>query len=62
MLIKTLNQKQIEKLSDIASDLGLVSVASVVLPAALEKFNVGAIMVGIVLAVFFWLTSVWFRR
>ena len=57
-----LNEKQLEKISDIASDLALIAIASVVLPAAFDKFNSIMILLGSVIAVILWLVSLWFRR
>ncbi|HCB22481.1 hypothetical protein A3B42_00165 [Candidatus Daviesbacteria bacterium RIFCSPLOWO2_01_FULL_38_10] len=62
MRIAKLNKKQLDKLSDIASDLALVAVASVILPAALDKFNLTKILLGSVASIIFWLISLWFRR
>lgn len=60
--VPKLNQKQIEKLSDIASDLALVSTASVILPAAFDKFDPTKILLGSTVAIAFWLISLLLRR
>lgn len=57
-----LNEKQIEKLSDLSSDVGLVALASVVLPAAFDKFDPVVILLGSIATVGFWTLSVWLRR
>lgn len=67
MIMKTLhlpklNEHQLEKLSDIASDSGLVALASVVLPAILDKFNPILVVSGIVTTGGFWIFSIWLRR
>lgn len=61
MLIK-LNQKQIEKLSDISSDIGLVALASVAIPGFLNKFDLIETTSGGVTTLCFWIISLWFRR
>lgn len=57
-----LNNKQIEKLSDISSDVGLVAIASVVLPAVFDKFNPAVLLLGSIATVGFWILSIWLRR
>ena len=57
-----LSDKRLEKLSDIASDLALVSVASVILPAVFDKYDPIKILIGGIAAIFFWLVSLWLRR
>lgn len=57
-----LNEKQLEKLSDIAVDVGSISLASVVLPALLDKFNILVLLCGTVATIFFWIFSIWIRR
>ncbi len=60
--IPVLNQRQLEKLSDIASDLALVSVASLVLPAVFDRFDSIKIVLGTVSIIVFWYISLWLRR
>ena len=60
--ILKLNEKQLEKMSDIAGDLGLVSIASVVLPFVFDKFNAMAVLLGSLATIIFWLISIWLRR
>lgn len=60
--IPKLNKQQIEKLSDIASDIALVSLASVFLPAVFEKFNMVYLIAGSTITIGFWIASVWFRK
>lgn len=62
IIFPKLNEDQIEKLSDISSDIGLVSLASVVLPAVFDKFNSVMILLGSIATIGFWLLSVWLRR
>lgn len=57
-----LNERQLEKLSDIASDSGLVALASVVLPAILDKFNPILVVSGLVTTGGFWILIIWLRR
>ncbi|MBI2334313.1 hypothetical protein HYU96_00770 [Candidatus Daviesbacteria bacterium] len=42
-----LNKEQLIKLSDIVSDAGLVALASVVLPAVLDKFDLSRVTLGL---------------
>lgn len=62
MLLPKLNKHQLEKLSDIASDVALVSLASVVLPAILDKFNIILVVLGLLATAGFWVFSIWLRR
>lgn len=62
MLVEEFSEKQIEKISDIISDTGLVALATVVLPAILDKFDIVKITVGISATIFLWLVSIWMRR
>lgn len=57
-----LNESQEKKLSDIASDLGIVSIASVVLPALFDRSNPIMVILGLLTAVGFWIFSIWLRR
>lgn len=57
-----LSKKQIDKLSDISSDLGLVAVASVVIPAAVDRFSLVAVVYGLLVALGFWIFSIMLRR
>lgn len=50
-------RKQLGKVSDIFSDLGLVSIASVVLPAALDKIDTIRVVLGLLIAFVFWIIS-----
>ena len=54
-----LSDQRIKKLSDVCSDLGIVLVASVVLPGILDKFNIALFVTGSFLAVVFYLISLW---
>lgn len=60
--IPELNKSQIEKLSDISAELGFICIATVVLPAVFEKFNPVTGLIGLTLAIIFWLYSLWLRR
>ncbi|MBA3724119.1 MAG: hypothetical protein H0W89_04510 [Candidatus Levybacteria bacterium] len=57
-----LTRKQSGKLSDIISDLGLVSMASVVLPAALDKIDTIRVLLGLLIALTFWMVSLRLMR
>lgn len=57
-----LNDRQLAKLSDISSDLGLVSTASIILPAVFDRFNLTLLVVGTVASFSFWIISLVLRR
>ena len=57
-----LSRKQIDKLSDISSDIGLIALASVVLPATLDKFNPIAVALGLLATFIFWVISLALRK
>lgn len=60
--IPRLNDRQVEKLSDISSDIGLVTLASVVIPAALDRYNLFAVILGLLATFIFWLISLRLRK
>lgn len=62
MVVRELNQKQIEKLSDIIADIGVVGFASVVIPAAFDKFDIADIILGVIAALLLFVISLWLRR
>ena len=57
-----LSDNRLDKLSDIASDLALIAVASVALPAVLDRYDPVKDMAGVATAIFLWTFSVWLRR
>lgn len=57
MRITKPGRKQTDKLSDILSDIGLVSLASVVLPAMFDKYDLIRVLLGIAVSLIFWLSS-----
>ncbi len=57
-----LSERQLEKLSDILSDAGLVALASVVLPALLDKFSVITIILGLIVTFTCWVASLSLRK
>ncbi len=57
-----LNRKQLDTLSEISKDIGLVTLASVVLPAVLDKFNPTLLVLGGITTVTFWAISIWLRK
>lgn len=50
------------KLSDICSDLALISLASIVIPFAIDKFNPVMLILGVITTITFWLLSLLFVR
>ena len=57
-----LTKDQIEKISDIASDIGIVALASVIIPSVLDKFNFYLIILGIFITLTSWIFSVRLRK
>ena len=52
-----LSENQLARLSGLCSDLGIIFVASVFIPAVLNGFSERSAVAGISLAVFFWIIS-----
>lgn len=52
-----LSENQLARLSGLCSDLGIVFVASVFIPAVLNNFSERSAVAGIGLAIFFWIIS-----
>ena len=57
-----LNNLQLSKLADIASEIALVSLASVALPVILEQPDLTAMIAGIIATLFFWTLSLWILK
>ncbi len=53
------NDPQLKKLATICADIGMVSLASVILPAIFEKFNIWQLIVGVLTTVVAWIYSLW---
>jgi len=61
-MFDNLSKKQIEKLSDIISDIGLISLAAVVIPSVLDKFDLKRIIVGLLISLILWIVSIRLKR
>lgn len=57
-----LNKEQIFKLSDIISDVGLIALATVVLPALFDKYDQNKLTLGLVTVIVCWLGSLLLRK
>lgn len=57
-----LDAVQLKKLADISSDMGQVAVASVVIPAFLDKPNLLLALLGVGAAVNFWALSLYLLK
>ena len=57
-----LSKNQIEKLSDIFSDVGLVALASIVIPAVLNKFDIILVSIGFIFTILSWIISLRLRK
>ena len=53
-----LSDEKISRVSDISADFGNVMLASVVLPAILDKLEIILATAGIALTLFFWIISI----
>ncbi|MEK7559400.1 MAG: hypothetical protein AAB521_03770 [Patescibacteria group bacterium] len=63
MFFYRLNPKQLDKLSDIFADLGLVGIASVILPAFFDnKLDLSILFIGFLGTFILWYISIWIRR
>ena len=62
MVFLHLTRDQIEKISDIASDIGIVALASVIIPSVLDRFNFIIIILGITITLTSWIFSVRLRK
>lgn len=56
------SKKQINKLSDITSDIALISLASVVLPALLDELNIVKVVLGLIITIMLWIISLHLTR
>ena len=57
-----LSDNQVLKLSDISSDIAIVAVASVALPAVLNQYDAQAAILGFVVTFMFWVFSLWLLK
>lgn len=62
LFIPKINKDQKIKLSDIISDIGLVALASVVLPSVFDKYDLARVVLGLTATFIFWVTSLMLRR
>ena len=57
MMLKELSNDQLNKIADICSDIALLFLASVGLPAVLDKFSIISAFGGLFTAIFFLILS-----
>ena len=57
-----LNKAKYNKLSDICSDIAQVSLASVVVPALVDKIDLPKVILGLIIAITFWILSFLFTK
>ena len=57
-----LTQQQIDRVADIAADIGQVSLASIAIPFFLDEYRPLLALLGILAAIFFWTISVMFPK
>lgn len=58
-MLPRFTENQLIKLADIASNIGLVALASVAIPAILDRPDTHAFIIGLASALSFWLISLW---
>jgi len=51
------SEKQFDKLADIASNIGFLTLGSVILPATMNYFQIARVIGGIFATIFFWTIS-----
>ena len=56
--IPKLSDKQIQKIADILADLGVVLAVSTILPSILNEFKPSKFVLGVIISLIFWLTSI----
>ena len=57
-----MNNAQLNKLSDIASEIAIIALASVALPAILEEPGFVAMLAGSITTILFWSISLWILK
>lgn len=62
IMFSRLNDAQLNKLSDIASEIAIVALASVALPAIFEGLDLIAMVTGFITTVSFWSISLWILK
>lgn len=62
MNLPELNDNQIAKLADVVSDIALVALASVALPAVLERLHIFLAIAGVIAALLLWIMSLWLLK
>lgn len=58
-MLMRLTDDQTQKLADITSDIGLIALASVAIPAVLDHTDISAFVIGLGIAIVLWITSIW---
>lgn len=54
----TLTKKQWERISEISSNLGLLILASFVIPFSTDEFNIFIVILGLIITVILWYGSI----
>ena len=57
-----LSKPRLDKLSDICSDVALVALASVVLPAVFDRYDPVRVALGLFVTFLFWILSVLLKK
>ena len=62
MNVPKLNHTQIAKLADMSSEVAIVALASIALPAILERVHIFLAIAGIIVALLLWIMSLWLLK
>ena len=62
MRITKPSRRQSDKLSDIVSDISLVTFGTAVVPAVIDKFDLNKVILGLLASLLLWLVSLRLKR
>lgn len=62
MVKLSFSEQQLKKLSDIFSNLGLLSAGSIIVPVLVETFNPLLFIAGTLVSILFWVLSLWLLK
>jgi len=60
--LSRLNRRQLDKLSDIFSDVALVALAVLAVPALFDRWDPLRVVLGLIATIFFWYASLILRK
>lgn len=62
MSVPNLNEKQLDRLSEIYMGIGLVAIASLAIPALIDRFNSNMLILSSVISILFWMASLYILK